>query len=417
MRSHHRPFIYESSDFKLMCALVVRDNVAKRESSVWHVARLLVILIVGFVTLMLLAPPVRADMPKTPSIVWFTFDYETSQAVTLEGVQVVICPDHKDKCEPSLLHLQYGVCDQSECLPGPPELTEPNEYDLTFECVGKICRVLSIDYAGQYYLYPPFKLIAQFSDRVRVSPVVERVPPSYKPIDYYRSGHPAWQVTVTDPDLFVVKDTAKGSFLRLSTFSLSLVSNLIIELIVAVVFLLGWMRFDVKLPLLNLLVIVVLVNLITLPVVWFFFPSLGQFQPGYNRFMGGVILILANLFALLLISIYRTQGILWRVGLIIFGIFFLGVVLAAFYFSFLVVILMFLYSLPVVGLSPGVILILAETFAVLYETMLIVVLSKGGLSWRQAGLMSLLMNAASFMGGLLIFRFSLTYVLSIPTYM
>jgi len=40
MKSHHRPFIYESPDFKLMCALVVRDNASKRESFVWHVARL-----------------------------------------------------------------------------------------------------------------------------------------------------------------------------------------------------------------------------------------------------------------------------------------------------------------------------------------------------------------------------------------
>jgi len=41
MKSHHRPFIYESSDFKRMCALVVRDNTIKRDSFVWHVARLI----------------------------------------------------------------------------------------------------------------------------------------------------------------------------------------------------------------------------------------------------------------------------------------------------------------------------------------------------------------------------------------
>jgi len=40
MKTHHRPFVYESSDFKLMCALVVRDNAGRRESFVWHVARL-----------------------------------------------------------------------------------------------------------------------------------------------------------------------------------------------------------------------------------------------------------------------------------------------------------------------------------------------------------------------------------------
>jgi len=40
MKSHHRPFVYESSDFKRMCALVVQDNAGKKESFVWHIARL-----------------------------------------------------------------------------------------------------------------------------------------------------------------------------------------------------------------------------------------------------------------------------------------------------------------------------------------------------------------------------------------
>jgi len=40
MKTHHRPFIYESSDFKRMCALLVRDNANKRDSFVWHIGRL-----------------------------------------------------------------------------------------------------------------------------------------------------------------------------------------------------------------------------------------------------------------------------------------------------------------------------------------------------------------------------------------
>ncbi len=40
MKTHHRPFLYESPDFKTMCALVVRDNAVKQEQFVWHVARL-----------------------------------------------------------------------------------------------------------------------------------------------------------------------------------------------------------------------------------------------------------------------------------------------------------------------------------------------------------------------------------------
>jgi len=40
VKTRHRPFVYESSDFKHMCALLVRDNASKRESFIWHIARL-----------------------------------------------------------------------------------------------------------------------------------------------------------------------------------------------------------------------------------------------------------------------------------------------------------------------------------------------------------------------------------------
>jgi GNAT superfamily N-acetyltransferase len=40
MQTYHRPFLYESSDFKRMCALLVQENAVKQEQFVWHVARL-----------------------------------------------------------------------------------------------------------------------------------------------------------------------------------------------------------------------------------------------------------------------------------------------------------------------------------------------------------------------------------------
>ena len=39
MKIHHRPFKYESPDFKSMCSLIVRDNAIKKECFVWHIAR------------------------------------------------------------------------------------------------------------------------------------------------------------------------------------------------------------------------------------------------------------------------------------------------------------------------------------------------------------------------------------------
>ncbi|NCD19955.1 MAG: N-acetyltransferase [Actinobacteria bacterium] len=40
MRTHHRPFCYESSDFKRMCALVVTDDRKRGTPFVWHVGRI-----------------------------------------------------------------------------------------------------------------------------------------------------------------------------------------------------------------------------------------------------------------------------------------------------------------------------------------------------------------------------------------
>ncbi len=40
MKCYHRPFVYESLDFKAMCELIVRDNATKQHAFVWHVARL-----------------------------------------------------------------------------------------------------------------------------------------------------------------------------------------------------------------------------------------------------------------------------------------------------------------------------------------------------------------------------------------
>jgi hypothetical protein len=91
-----------------------------------------------------------------------------------------------------------------------------------------------------------------------------------------------------------------------------------------------------------------------------------------------------------------------RLSLIILGIFSLPVTFVCFFFMLFVT----EYgnqSVPAAGLLPGVIVLLSEIFAVVCEAALITVLSKGALSWRQAGVMSLLTNTISFLWGLLIF--------------
>ncbi len=40
MRTYHRDFIYESSDFDSLCKFIVRDNTCKKDYFVWHIGRI-----------------------------------------------------------------------------------------------------------------------------------------------------------------------------------------------------------------------------------------------------------------------------------------------------------------------------------------------------------------------------------------
>jgi hypothetical protein len=149
------------------------------------------------------------------------------------------------------------------------------------------------------------------------------------------------------------------------------------------------------------LVVVLLVNLVTFPVVWWFFPSLGQFQPDSARKVGTLVLILAFFYAVGLVRIYTVQGKnrLWAIvlySLISFVVGFILFVLAYFGFGY------GNYTVHAVGLPSGMILLLSEAFAVLAEAGLIALMSRKTLSLWQVGLMSLLMNAASCGVGLLV---------------
>jgi hypothetical protein len=345
-----------------------------------------IIFIGVFATLLLLALPAGTNSAPPPSEVWFTFDYETSQRVKLEGVQLVGC-DTIDCFQPVLLQ-QYGVCNDVACLSSSPKLTDWSD---TFECAGNRCRSASHKYEMTH-----FKLVVQFSDQVRLSKVLDGLPTEYW------GRQIVWRVTVKDAGLLVVPDTnLEQPVDRLGLFLVGLLSTQLIELIIAASYLWLWMRVDVK-RLVNILLIVFLVHLVTFPMVWFFFPSLGQFQPGYARTIGVFSLIVTILYATLLAFIYIVKHRNRRLGLI--GLSLISLPMTFFCFF----ILLFLsaygnYSVLAKGLSPGVILLTSEIFAVVGEAVLITILSKGTLSWRQAGVMSLLANTTSFVWGLLIF--------------
>jgi len=268
-----------------------------------------IILIWLFAALLLLPNSVvLADTGPTPPVNWFTFEYQTSQRATLQGVQIIGCESLE--CQQPVLLQQFGICQSANCLSSPPP---PQEWDEAFECIGQCCRSALIppDRPASY-----FKLAAQFSDRTRASQTLEAG------FAYDWGSEKKWLVTVQDDGLVISpsKDS-QDSPLPINTFLVGLVLTQLVELAVAAMYLRLWLKNDWRSVSARLLMIF-LVNLATFTIVWFFFPSLGQFQLDYGRAMGLVILVLAVSYAALMAGIYRSPNNkvqqTW-IGITIFG--------------------------------------------------------------------------------------------------
>ena len=315
-----------------------------------------------------------------PTEFWFTLDYETAGRPTLEGVQIIGCAT-ADCAEPTLL-AQHGACHGPECVAGVPTLTGWAD---TFECAENLCRLASRTYEGGY-----LRLVAQFSDRTRVSGVVGPLPWEY-------GMEKAWRVRAGDSSLGLEEDadfSAPGT--NYGLFLAALTLTLAVELLVAAAF--AYLAHRNGSRIRNVLTVVFLINLITVPVVWYTFPSWGRFQTGMARSMGWVVLALFVVYALLLAGLFLSEGKRRRVMLILtilsLPVSFVVLIAALFITSY------GNYDFAMQGLSPVQVVILSEVFAVVAEAVLIGIMARKWLRGWQAVLLSLLANAASFSAGL-----------------
>ena len=184
---------------------------------------------------------------------------------------------------------------------------------------------------------------------------------------------------------------------------LALALTLISELILAAIYL----RWRVKSTnWVATLAMILLINLATLPVVWFTFPALGQLKPARVRGLGAAVLIVASIYVSMLVLIYRAKSASGRKKLIITSVLVVPASVACAAIPF--IISSFLprnYNASPAGLPTVLILPLSELFAVVSEAVLVHVLSQRKLSLRHAGELSVLMNVGSFILGLLVIGF------------
>ncbi|KAM3099219.1 hypothetical protein ACKFKF_15555 [Phormidesmis sp. 146-12] len=336
-------------------------------------------------SLLLMTTSADANAPAPPSYFWMTFQGRDAKAVNVEGAQFVECATKT--CDRPILLMNTGICTGEDCLKSSPILSAPHRFD----CVQNTCLYAESQFS-QRSTGPYYKLVAQFDDRTKTTPAF--------PLDLQNPlvGYPKrLSVTVQPDDLTIEVDRAPMKPTRWEMFGIALGLTQIAELSLAALCL--W-RLKIERLVMRILVAIAFINLLTFPVVWFFFPALQPFQYTTTRVFGVLSLLIAIGFSIFLatrseITIRTLQKVflVWLLSLPV--VLAIGFVVAIF--------LGYGESLPpAMGVPSLITLPASEIFAVGWEAWLIDRLSQKRLIFAQVLTLSLLMNLVSLILGLVL---------------
>jgi hypothetical protein len=334
------------------------------------------------------AHPVQANSAPPPGVVWLVFDNQAGERSLPDGIQITGCLE--SGCTDPVLLLQYGICNLPGCLESEPFLSDvKDDVYLTFDCAGDRCRATAFDFT-----FPYFGLVLQSGE------LTHAISANYQlPVDYGEELE--WLVTFSDqtvqikPIAFNANETSQQESLWLY-----LGLTLGCELIVGGLFF--WLACkETGRNLWLRLLMIVLVNLVTFPVVWYFFPALRQFTPNAERIAGIFILAMSVFYSALLWYIYflksqRTRRILILLSLLLIPITIYCVGMVYFAVGYVAS-----YRMYAQGWSTITTIIVSEMYAFLWEGMLYWILSNRRMTVSKAFLASFLMNLSSLLIGLL----------------
>jgi hypothetical protein len=318
---------------------------------------------------------VKADSPLPPGIAWFIFNSGGEPIDTIVSAQLVGCAD--TNCAKPKQLFQYGECALEGCVP----FTMDHEDRWgELHCANDRCRLLTYPLNMTY-----FRFLVQFPDKTLTSEVFQGISCAVGEVQ-------TWRLTVKGAGLVVENDTAPVNGGKSAGFLKTFFFSHTVELIVSGLFYLIGLKILLKdLP--SKLLMVFLVNLITLPIVWFYFTSFILYEPVFMRTVGTLSLIISIAYSIVVIHLYKTEKD--RKKKIVLSVLSVPIVFIIWFITFFMSSYGNQNEIVWNGLSPTVAILLAEIFAFIAEAALIWVLSRKDLSIIKACILSILMNVSS----------------------
>ncbi|MEW5872071.1 MAG: hypothetical protein AB1894_22570 [Chloroflexota bacterium] len=324
-------------------------------------------------------------MPK-PTEIWLRFVFRDDSIPNVEGIQLLGCSDRE--CSSPVLLKGFGNCNAPGCLTIPALLSD----EWSLECAGNRCLFVYDDPESDNL--PLFmQVIAQVAGQTSKSISVSF------PLCY--SCTEKWKLIIENGNLAIEQDTdSRFPYNAYKNFFLSFLISTVIELFVTVMMLWLW-RIKTKTVIIKVLGVVFLANILSYPVAWLVIPSWGQFQYDYMQGLGRIVSVIVSLFTVIAIGISvkkpqtRKNIIYLTLSILVIGVCgFCGAILSG-YAN---------YRVNVTGLPTSVIILLAEIFAVTFESIFVAILMRKEITFKQAILLGALINATSFIVGLVVIR-------------
>ncbi len=327
-----------------------------------------------------------ANSLPPPYRVWFRFVNEKDKAVEVTGLHIAGCVD--DACVTPEYLIGFGKCTGVECFTGQPKLSDPWK----LACVGNRCILENpVNFTHELPAYLQLR-IDNGKDSWQSSPFVT---PECNYCDT------RLKVTLAAGTGMVAADTDStlAGEMQMNFWPAWLVT-IMIECLAASGIEEIWKRRSPGKQV-NLWIGVLLANLLSYPVAWVTIPSLGQMQLNSAARSGLVILVVSLFISAIALFIAARRGKM-RGWMIVTGVVLIPV------FAALVLAALFLssygnYDINVSGLPPAAVIILAEFYAVGFEALFLWLLKKKTLLFRQALLISAVLNILSAGIGFLIF--------------
>ena len=331
------------------------------------------ILLATFIFVFHVLPVKGNSAPPSTGTAWFYFDFPDGKPQEISGAQIQGCIDML--CKNVDFVYQFGECSFDGCHPSIAGKEDTGE----LKCAEDQCRLEMKPGNARY-----FRFAIQFQEDHYITEIAEGLPHNLG--DYQK-----WGVVVKDNNVTLVKDWSESVKRTGVFFIFSGILSICVELLVAGFYFSKVLRIPREKMNRHLLMIL-MINMVTFPIVWFYFTSFITFSI-INNESRDVLLYLSVLYSAFLFYCFSSEKIensKLRVFFISYG--------------FIYPIWMIFNTFGGFGLlwdgwTRANATIYSEAFAIIAEAGFIWLLSRKELRISQSILLSIIINTSSYLFG------------------